>query len=393
MQLEWVHLSWGTPIPPTHDGSYNHLIWDIIQRRHGRDLLIAEYYPEAYEQIRQSTHAVVYIEQLHESRLMYRMRRLWNRAKRRLTVPLYLEQAAKIIQASGCQKVLVWDWIANLPAIRQLLPDQTLVYAQRHYDYPDSSLHYNKCDILITQTRGQTRLAFERMYRLEPYVLTIPNGVELNTFRPATSDERRSIRNRLGLPEDRLILIFPSKLAPYKGTRYLLRWIEAHQNAHFLVIGKLHFTLTANHQRELESALKNGINVTWIGGCPRTEMPEYYKAADVCLMPGVWREGFSMAAIEAMASGLPLIASNAGFYPEVVRNEYNGFLCRQEYLFDDVSNAIHRLQTDPSLLDTMSSNARYYAEKRLSREKVLTNFDAFLEGRYQDIDDDLSIPE
>ena len=99
-----------------------------------------------------------------------------------------------------------------------------------------------------------------------------------------------------------------------------------------------------------------------------------------------------MAAIEALASGLPLIASIAGFYPEVIRDGYNGMLCRQEYLFDDVLTAIQLIMTDREMLRAMSRNARNYAEQRLSREKLLSNFNAFLEGRYGDIDDDLSVP-
>lgn len=389
---EWVHLNFGVPVPPIYDGSFNYLIWDLLQRRHPRDLLVCEYFPEAVEQAKASECAVAYIERPLERRSTYLIRRLWSRARNRLIIPLHVKVAAEVIMASGCNKVLVWDGIDNLPALRQLLPKHILAYSQRHYDYPQTMLHYNECDLLITQTRGQTRLAFERMPRLDPYVVTIPNGVELDIFFPATRGERNLLRRRFNLPNDRLVVIFPSKLAPHKGTRYLLQWIEACKDVHFLIVGNLH-RLPVIHKRELEETLNSRSNVTWIRGCSRTEMPDYYRAADVCLMPGLWREGFSMAAIEAMSSGLPLIASKSGFYPEVLRNEYNGFLCRQEYLLQDVMNAICRFQDDPDLLTSMSRNARIYAEKRLAREKVLSNFDAFLDGRYANINDDLSIPE
>ena len=132
--------------------------------------------------------------------------------------------------------------------------------------------------------------------------------------------------------------------------------------------------------------------MTWVGGTVRSEMTDLDRASDVGLMPGLWREGFSMAATEGLASGLPLIASRAGFYPEILQDGYNGYLCRQEFLFEDVLAVIRRLKADPPLVAIMSRNARTYAEQRLSRDKVLSNFDAFLEGRYEDIDDDLSVP-
>ena len=403
-EWEWAHLNINlrVQIPPTYQGSFNYLVWDIVQRRNPKDLLVCRYFPRSFEIAQESDYSVVQIEQRDPGRLWGRAvwlrRRIWARLCRRWPVDPFLKDAASVIEQAGCRKVLLWDGIEALPALRQLLPDCTIAFSQRHYDYPMSISYYEYCDILITQTRGQTRHAFQRMRTLTPLVLSIPNGVELDLFSPvASSQQRNAIRAKLGLPNGRFIVIFPSKLATYKGTRYLQRWIEvtvkSQPDVFFLVVGKLHRGLPERHQQDLERVLSTKPNVKWLGGTSRYEMPDYYRASDVCLMSGLWREGFSMAAIEALASGLPLVASKAGFYPEILRDGYNGLLCRQEYLFEDVLTAIQRLQADRELLGRMSQNARYYAEQRLSRERVLSNYDAFLEGRYGDINDDLSIPQ
>src|SRR5690606_4620365 len=132
--------------------------------------------------------------------------------------------------------------------------------------------------------------------------------------------------------------------------------------------------------------------VTWIPGVSRNDMPKYYQASDICLLPAVWREGGSMSCLEAMASGVPSIASARGVFPEIIKDGYNGMLMRPHYLTQDFFNAIQILQNDQDLLDKMSRNARLYAETQLTRSKTLRNFDAFLEGRFEDIDNDLSIP-
>ena len=99
-----------------------------------------------------------------------------------------------------------------------------------------------------------------------------------------------------------------------------------------------------------------------------------------------------MAATESLASGVPVIAAAAGSYPEFLTDGYNGIICRQDYLYEDVIEVFSRISDSPELLNKMSSNARRYAGARLSRERVLDNFDHFLSGRFESIDDDLSIP-
>jgi glycosyltransferase involved in cell wall biosynthesis len=282
-----------------------------------------------------------------------------------------------------------------LPVMRRLLPDHTLAYAQRHFDYPTATSFYNDCDILITQTPGQTRHAFNRMTRLNPFVVTIPNGVELDHFRPPDGPhEKAHIRADIGIPAEAFVAMFPCKVAMHKGSRYLLRWVEQTQDRlrgiHFLVTGDLH-KLPPSHSQEMRRALTECPGVTWIRGVARSVMPTYYKAADVCLAPALLREGFSMAAIEAMAAGLPLIASASGCYLELIKDGHNGLLCRQEFLYEEGIAALQRLRDNPSLCQTISRNARDYAERKLSREKVLRNFSHLLGNRFDLIDSDMSV--
>src|SRR3989338_2726498 len=390
---EWVHLNFTAPIPPTGTGSYNHLMWDIIRRRYSKDLLICKYFSESYQRIRETNCSAIYVGQPRICNFVKPYIALnnfislgFNGHKKQ---DFLIQKTVSIIKHVNCKKILVWSNIATLPLLRRFFPNHTIAFAQRHYDYPLKESHHNDCDILIAQTRGQVSHAFQRMERLNPFVVVIPNGVELDLFCPPSLDERIELRLKLNLPKDKFIVIFPSKLTPHKGTYYLHKWItelcRSHSDVFFLVVGGLRKTLKSSHRNELEQLLTTSTNVRWVNNATREHMPSYYKTANVCLMPGLWREGFSMAAIEALASGLPLIASKAGFYPEIIRDGYNGFLCRQEFLFNDILKAIIDLKKNRALLEKMSKNSRLYAKLRLSREKVLSNFDAFLEDRYQDI--------
>jgi len=399
---DWVHFDPNAQVPPTVDGSYNFLIWDIVQSRSGRDVVICPYLPDSFGLAEELGEAVIQIEELEgpsrKRNLPHRLLRYaFSRIFKSSSKKNRYSRAASLIRETKCEKVLVWSQIGWLPRLREELPFHTIAFAQRHYDHPAPQLAYEVCDLLITQTRGQISFAYEHHKMLSPFVVTIPNGARLDVFYPATEEKKRSIRKGLSVSSDRFVVIFPSKLVQYKGTRYLLKWIEHFRAGEpdilFLVVGKLYRLLEVRHRNELEETLPASSNVLWLGGVSRDEMPDLYRAADLCLIPSVVREGFSMSAVEALASGLPIIAPDIGIFPEIMRNGYNGFLCPRERLFEDVIEAIGLLSEDKELLSNMSRNARNYAERRLRREKVLANFNAFLEGRYADIDDDISIPD
>ena len=396
---EWAHLFWGYPVPPVSDGSMNFLIWDLITRRNPKDLLICKYFKESFEIAKDSGCPVIAIDQSLDSYSPSFLTRLgWHlnpsRAPRTLISP-FVEEAAKAVRKSGCRKVVLWSAMKRLPELRAALPDCTIAFAQRHFDYPSTWAYYKDCDLLITQTRGQTKFAFDRHRWVTPFCVSIPNGAELDEFSPAEKDGKKALRQSLGIPENALVVMFPSKLAQHKGSRHLQRMIKIcaqDPSLFFLVVGSLHRGLPAAHRLELKQTLTEGENVLWKNKIPRSEMPDLYRAADICWMPCLWREGFSMAATEALASGVPVIASRSGFYPEVVFDGYNGFLFGQEGLMAASLSIFRKLRDDADLLNEMSANSRSYAEARLSRKKVLANFDCFLEDRLEDIDGDLSRP-
>lgn len=397
-RIDWVHLCVNNPIPPISGGSYNYLLWQLVTTRRYRDLVIADYFHECFGRVQGTQAPIIYLELPRRWRKRLNIIRDHSLLFRNRLDPrtLLLHKFASIVKQVDSPNILVWGAIKTLPWLRRLLPNRHITFAQRHYDYPLSHSYYDYCDTVIMQTRGQVRQGFHRLQRLNPFVVVIPNGVELEIFTPAAANEKQSLRQKYGIPIERFVVLFPSKLAPYKGTRYLLRWIEHcvddAPELFFLVVGDMHHSMPSFHKNESEKLLGTYSNVQWLRGLPRHQMPEVYQLADACLMPGLWREGFSMALCEALASGLPVIASNGGSYPEILKHGINGILCSQEKLFCEGLQAMRNLATDPNLVQRIGRNARVYAESRLSREKVLTNFDKFLNGDHLSIDEDLSMP-
>ncbi len=150
----------------------------------------------------------------------------------------------------------------------------------------------------------------------------IPNGVDLGRFAPATSDERRAIRTRLDLPNVPMA-IFTGRFAIEKRLDHLIAiWADVrafHPNALVLLVGA----------GPAEATLKSmaGAGIRFVGAT--SDVPSYLRAADLFVLPSA-TEGLSNALLEAMATGLPVIATAVGGATDVINHGENGLLIRAD---------------------------------------------------------------
>ncbi len=102
---------------------------------------------------------------------------------------------------------------------------------------------------------------------------------------------------------------------------------------------------------------------------PRADLAELYRTASLCVIPSTW-ENFPYVALEALASGTPVVATHAGGLPEIVEHGRTGLLVRP----DDpagLANAISELMNDPAKRARMGAEARRDAENKFSASKVV----------------------
>ncbi len=201
-------------------------------------------------------------------------------------------------------------------------------------------------------------------------ISVIPCGVDPSLFRqrdPAQS------KLHLGLPDKRYIL-FVGRIDPVKGIDTLLKAIKvlkkklaAVHNVHLLIIGgdKDHAdSPTGSEMHKLQQLTATlGIQnmVTFLGSQRQDQLPYFYSAAEVCILPSRY-ESFGMVALEAMACGTPVIASKVGGLSSFIQNDVSGLLIPEG---DEVSLAekIHLLLSQPSFKETLASNARSRANE------------------------------
>jgi len=182
------------------------------------------------------------------------------------------------------------------------------------------------CDRVICATELE-RTALRQLYDADPAKVTvIPLGVDLDLFQPASKEAARA---ELGLSEDQHIVLFVGRIEPLKGVDILINaaaMLESDVECTVMVVGGDN-TARTQVARLRELAREKGIEgrVSFVGAVDHERLPLYYNAADVCVVPSHY-ESFGLVAVEAMASGVPVVASRVGGLTGTVRDGETGYL-------------------------------------------------------------------
>lgn len=149
-------------------------------------------------------------------------------------------------------------------------------------------------------------------------IAVVPNGIDTGTFRPDQT-ARRLVRSTLGIPADALVVGMVGRLDPMKDHDTFLSAAWAIRNAcpavRFVCVGD---GSTEAMERLRRMAEDQGIadSVLWLGA--RDDMPKVYPAFDLLVSSSAFGEGFSNVICEAMASGVPCVATDVGDVRHIV---------------------------------------------------------------------------
>ena len=222
-------------------------------------------------------------------------------------------------------------------------------------------------DAMLTADRiiafsGHERDAMARLYGADPNkVRLVPCGVDLGKFRPL---DQKEVRERLGLNGEK-VLLFVGRVEPLKGLDLLVETaaqLEAgEEKVRMMVVGGggPGEPETDRVRRLAEERQVDGM-IEFVGRVDHDELPLYYNAADVCIVPSYY-ESFGLVALESMACGTPVVASRVGGLPTIVHHGHTGYLkswrCPEAF-----ANSVEMIFASTDLQESMGSAARRRAE-------------------------------
>jgi len=199
----------------------------------------------------------------------------------------------------------------------------------------------------------------------------IPCTIDLQKFTPGPKGR---IHRDLGLSADTKIILYVGYLIEKKGLPYLIQAVQQlvaqGHNVH-LVLGGGGIALES--LQALAQQLGLASHVTFLGWVKNAELPEYYRDADVFVLPSIIdsngeTETLGIVLLEALACGTPVVGSNVGGIPDVVHPEV-GFLAEPKNP-DDLAQKLERLLKDDALRAKMGARAIEWARNNFTWEKV-----------------------
>lgn len=244
-------------------------------------------------------------------------------------------------------------------------------------------------DRIIAATPAE-RMQLQWFYQADlRKVVVIPPGVDLRVFHPIPQDKARQ---KIGFSTEGQMILFVGRIERLKGIETLLRAAALLQERGVLmppcpcvaVIGGD----PDNPEEEMAylQDLRKTLNVqnvvNFLGKRPQEELPLYYSAAQVVVMPSQY-ESFGMVALEAMACGTPVVASGVGGLLYLVRDSRTGFHIPDSdpiALADKLQLLLSNDGLRRELGRHAASVARGYSWDRIT-EQVLTMYESVLAGR------------
>ena len=225
-----------------------------------------------------------------------------------------------------------------------------------------------RADRIIAATIAE-RAQLEWLYKTDTCkVVIIPPGVDTSHFYPIPADEARQY---IGLAPDARMILFVGRIEPIKGVATLiqavacLRLKNIKEPVHLAVIGgdpdaaPAEITEEMFRLQKLCDDLTVGKMVIFLGKRGQDTLPYYYSAAEVVVMPSHY-ESFGMVALEAMACGTPVIASQVGGLAFLVQDGVTGYTVPAED-HNALCDRLTALLGNESLQQRMGRNAADYA--------------------------------
>ena len=205
------------------------------------------------------------------------------------------------------------------------------------------------------------RDAMARLYAADANKITlVPCGVDLEVFRPLN---QKAVRSSLGLNGEK-ILLYVGRVEPIKGLDLLVETaaqMDSEDGVRMIVVGA-----DVNGDREMdrvrqlarEKDLEDKID--FVGQVDHDDLPLYYNAADVCVVPSYY-ESFGLVALESMACGTPVVATRVGGLSTIIHHGRTGYLkswrCPEAF-----ANSVEMIISSNGLQQSMGEAARKRAE-------------------------------
>jgi glycosyltransferase involved in cell wall biosynthesis len=320
---------------------------------------------------------------------------------------LYALQIALDLKKQQCDIVHILNYSQFVPIIRFCNPKAKIVLHmqcewlnQLNHKIVEKRLRH--VDLVIGCSNYITKESRKKFPQFAHLFRTIYNGVDVERFISKNSDdETRDDRSKR--------LLFVGRVSPEKGVHVLLeafqKIAELYPEVQLEIVGvpkavTYEFVVALsddpkvldlasfypdgwiNYLSQWQNSSSVASKVCFTGSVPHSQLVNYYQKTDIFIFPSVWNEPFGIPIIEAMATGVPVVATRGGAFPEIVAEGKTGLLVERGDASALAAAILHLLQNE-DLRKSMGKAGRQRVLEAFSWERIVQN----LSYQYQSICD------
>lgn len=221
-------------------------------------------------------------------------------------------------------------------------------------------VHTRYTRFLISQMDAVVAVSAKTQSYLKRPSTIIMHGIDADAFQPPA--DRAALRQKLGLPDDGLLIGCFGRIRHQKGTDVfvdaMLDALPHFPNATAILLGRAVAQHIPYLRRLQQKIARRGLaeRILFFSEVPVRQTAQWYQTLDLFVAPQRW-EGFGLTPLEAMSCGVPVIASKVGAFEEIIQENQTGLLvspgCAAE-----ISQAVKNALSDPDRLKIWSKNAR-----------------------------------
>lgn len=229
---------------------------------------------------------------------------------------------------------------------------------------------YSLCDNLIIHTESGKEQVVDIFNINKKKIMVIPHG-NYDFFLPETIITNTNAKKKLGFESNTKTILFFGAIRTNKGLNKLIdalpKIVQSYKNLKCMIVGEP-FEDYINYKRQIENYNLNRYIFEKLGYIDNTEIPLYFFAADIVVLPYLEVTGSGVLQI-AYSFGKPIVASNLEGFVEVIEENKNGFLVDIENT-NEFADRIISLFDNEKLLKSMGIHSKYLGETKYSWESV-----------------------
>jgi len=215
-------------------------------------------------------------------------------------------------------------------------------------------LTYESKRVIVTSSSMKNEV--EGHFRLPSWKIdVIPNAIDASKYE--ITIDRALVKRRFGIDPSERIILFVGRLVPQKGVEYLImaapKILSEHPEARVVIVGD-----GWSKDQLWNLAVSTGCQhkITFLGFLSDQDLIELTLSSDVLVVPSIY-EPFGIVALEGMAAGVPVVASNTGGLAEIIEHDKTGFLAYKESP-DSIAWGVNKILSDPGYASWLVQNAK-----------------------------------